>query len=593
MRHGPRSLFAVGLAVVGVVLLLQDSGVLERLEADTRDARFAMRGERPAKDVAVVAVDDRTFDALEKRWPFRRTLHARVIDRLREAGAKQVVYDMQFTEPSEDPRDDAALYDAVARARHAVLATTEVGERGESNVLGGDDNLRAVGARAGNALIRKDGDGVIREMAHTIARLETLPVAAVEAATRRQVSPLAFPESDPLVDFHGPPGTVPTISFSDVLRGKFDEAAVRGRIVVVGAAAPSIQDVHQTATSGSDVMPGPEVQANAISTVLRDFPLRRAPAWLGVLAVLLLAFTGPLASRRLAPLTAAAVCLGVLAAYVVGAQLAFDSGLVLPVTTPAMALVLGGVGALGLKVGTEMRERRRTREAFGRFVPEAVVEELLETDKTGPRLAGRRLDATVMFCDLRGFTTFAEGFPAEGVLEFLNRYLSEMSEAILDNGGTVVSYMGDGIMAVFGSPVTRGDHAQAAFDAALEMLEVRMPRVNAWLEEQELPPFRLGVGLNSGPVMSGTVGSDRRLEYAAIGDTTNVAARLEVMSKETDGGLYIADSSRSQLGRGGERLERRGEFSVKGRREPLTVWVLGADGAPPRDEAPGRAAVGA
>jgi adenylate cyclase len=152
-----------------------------------------------------------------------------------------------------------------------------------------------------------------------------------------------------------------------------------------------------------------------------------------------------------------------------------------------------------------------------------------------------------------------------------------MSEAILDHGGTVVSYMGDGIMAVFGSPLTRDDHAQIGFDAAREMLEVRMPRFNAWLREQDLHEFRMGIGVNSGPVMSGTVGSERRLEYAAIGDTTNVAARLEAATKEIGGGLLLADSTRALLLRDADRLERHGELELRGRSEGIVVWTL----APP------------
>jgi adenylate cyclase len=256
----------------------------------------------------------------------------------------------------------------------------------------------------------------------------------------------------------------------------------------------------------------------------------------------------------------------------------FRAGLVLAVATPALALLAGTLGALGLRVAAESRERRRTRDLFGRFVPEAVVDELLDDPSAERRLAGRRLDSTVMFCDLRGFTTFAESLPAERVLEVLNRYLSEMSEAILDHGGTVVSYMGDGIMAVFGSPLAREDHAQIAFDAACEMLEVRMPRVNEWLRERELSEFRMGIGLNSGPVMSGTVGSERRLEYAAIGDTTNVAARLEAATKEQNGGLLMADSTRQALSSGADRLVRRGNLDVRGRSGGVVVWTLAEDG---------------
>jgi adenylate cyclase len=362
-----------------------------------------------------------------------------------------------------------------------------------------------------------------------------------------------------------------------VLRGRFDPKLVRGRVVVVGASAPSLQDVHPTSVSGNELMAGPEVQANAISTVLRAVPLRDAPGWLDVLSVLLLALVAPLAALRLSPLRAGVASIAALGLYLVVAYAAFRLGLVLEVAAPALALALGTFGALGLRVASESRERRRTRELFGRFVPEPVVDELLDDPNAARRLPGRRLQGTVLFCDLRGFTAFAESLPAERVLQVLNRYLTEMSEAILDHGGTVVSYMGDGIMAVFGSPLTRDDHAQIGFDAAREMLEVRMPRFNAWLREQDLHEFRMGIGVNSGPVMSGTVGSERRLEYAAIGDTTNVAARLEAATKEIGGGLLLADSTRALLLRDADRLERHGELELRGRSEGIVVWTL----APP------------
>ena len=572
-------MLAVAAAVVAVALGFRFSGVLDRVEGAGVDARFELRGQHPRKDVAVVAIDDTTFSELGRRWPFPRSLHARVIDRLRAAGARQIAYDVQFTEPSADPRQDVALLDAVARARHVVLSTTEVDARGKTNVLGGDANLRAAGARAANTGMTNASGGVVRRVHHTIDRLESFPVAAAEAATGRHVTRDGFGRGGALIDYQGRPGTITTIPFSRVLRGRFDPRLVRGRVVVVGASAPSLQDVHPTSMSGSELMAGPEVQANAVSTVLRGVPLRDAPGWLGVLATVLLALVAPVAALRLSALRAGLVSLAALGAYLVVAYLAFRAGLVLELAAPALALALGTLGALGLRVAAESRERRRTRELFGRFVPEPVVDELLDDPNAARRLPGRRLEGTVLFCDLRGFTTFAESLPAERVLDVLNRYLTEMSEAILDHGGTVVSYMGDGIMAVFGSPLARDDHAQSGFDAACEMLEVRMPRVNAWLREQGLREFRMGIGLNSGPVMSGTVGSDRRLEYAAIGDTTNVAARLESATKELDGGLLMADATREKLLRGVDLIERHGAIDVRGRSEGLVVWTLASAGA--------------
>ena len=154
-----------------------------------------------------------------------------------------------------------------------------------------------------------------------------------------------------------------------------------------------------------------------------------------------------------------------------------------------------------------------------------------------------------MFSDIRGFTTFSEALEPDAVIEVLNRYLGEMTDAIMDHGGTLVAYMGDGIMAVFGAPIEQDDHADRALAAAREMLGARLPRFNAWMRRGARRRFRMGIGLNSGDVMSGNVGSERRMEYTAIGDTTNTAARLEGMTKGTEHQLFISDSTRAAMER--------------------------------------------
>ena len=361
-----------------------------------------------------------------------------------------------------------------------------------------------------------------------------------------------------------------------------DRYDLTGKTVVVGASVPTLQDVHPTPTSNED-MPGPEIQANAISTVARGLPLRSAPFALNALLVLLLGMAGPLLGLRLSALWGAAFAVGIAAAFALGAQLAFDSGTVVLVTYPLAALALGTVGSLGVSYALERRGRRRTRWLFARFVPEQVVDEVIDRAGGELRLGGVRVEASVMFCDLRGFTAFAESLPAERVIEVLNRYLAEMSGAILDHGGTLVSYMGDGIMAVFGSPIERPDHADTAVAAAREMLEVRLPRFNDWVRTEGFDQrFRMGIGLNSGPVMSGNVGSERRLEYAAIGDTTNVAARLESMTKGTPHQLMLADSTRALLA-GSDGLVDLGLLEVRGRETSLRVWTVPERESPQTD----------
>jgi adenylate cyclase len=220
-------------------------------------------------------------------------------------------------------------------------------------------------------------------------------------------------------------------------------------------------------------------------------------------------------------------------------------------------------------------ERERVRDVFSRFVPEPVVDEVLRRTDDDLRLRGVRVNGTVLFSDLRGFTSFAETIAADEVLEVLNDYLSHMSDAILDCGGTLVAYQGDGIMAVFGAPIEADDHADRAVAAARDMLGERLPRFNRNLRENGLGDgFRMGIGLNSGPLMSGTVGSRRRLEYTAIGDTTNTASRLQAMTKGTAHSLLIAESTRELLRRPADDLVFVAEREVRGRRARIRLWTL-------------------
>ena len=206
------------------------------------------------------------------------------------------------------------------------------------------------------------------------------------------------------------------------------------------------------------------------------------------------------------------------------------------------------------------------RDVFSRFVPEDVVDQVLARTDSDLRLGGVSLESTVMFTDLRGFTTFSEALPPARVIECLNVYLSEMTEAIQEHGGTLVSYEGDGIMAVFGAPIEQPDHADRAVAASREMLTERLPKWNRWLREQEVSDgFKMGIGLNTGMVVSGNVGSERRLEYTAIGDTTNTASRLQGMTKGQSHLLFFADTTKERLQQEPDDLVFIDEFEVRGR----------------------------
>jgi adenylate cyclase len=345
--------------------------------------------------------------------------------------------------------------------------------------------------------------------------------------------------------------------------------------MIVGATAPSLQDVHATSTSGDELMSGPEIQANATWTAEHGFPLSSTSAFVDLLLILLLGAVPAAVTLRLRPTGALLTALGLGLAYVLAVQLAFDAGKILPVVYPLLALVLSTLGALAVNYVLTAFERQRVRDTFARFVPEAVVAQVLERSDGDLRFGGVRRECTVLFSDLRGFTSFAEALPPDTVIEVLNHYLEEMSDAIMDHGGTLVAYMGDGIMALFGAPLEQPDHADRAVAAAREMLTVRLPRFNEWMEGAGMGRgFDMGIGLNTGTVMTGQVGSERRVEYTAIGDTTNTASRLEGMTKGTGHQAFISDSTRAALQRQVPDLELVGEFEVRGRTQPITVWTL-------------------
>lgn len=588
-RRREVAILIVVLGAAAIAVLAYATHLMRSLELQSVDARFSVRGtqERP-EDIVVVGVDDVTFNDLRVQWPFPRSLHARVIDQLREAGAKAIAYDVQFTEETT-PKQDFALFEAVGRAAGVVLSTTEVEPDGSTNVLGGDENLREVHARAANGNTRPDSGGVVRKMNYELEGLVTFSIATAEAASGEPIARSDMEgDGSVWIDFRGPPETFRNIPFSRVLRGEVPDSAFRGKTVIIGAIAPSLQDVHPTSTTGDSLMSGPEIQANEVWTAEQGFPLSSSGTFVDILLILLLAAIPAAITLRLSPPPALLIALALAALYAGVCQLAFNGGAVLPVVYPLLALVLSALGALAVNYVLNAFERQRVHDTFARFVPEAVVSEVLERTDDDLRLGGVRRDGTVLFSDLRGFTTFAETLRPDWVIDVLNKYLEEMSDAIMDHGGTLVAYMGDGIMAVFGAPIPQSDHADRALAAAREMVEVRLPRFNQWMVDEGMgETFGMGVGLNSGPVMSGQVGSKRRIEYTAIGDTTNTAARLEGMTKGSGHQLFVADSTVQALQRERDDLTLVGELEVRGRTHKIVVWTLPASSpAEPSSAAP-------
>ncbi|MGN6867338.1 MAG: CHASE2 domain-containing protein [Solirubrobacteraceae bacterium] len=610
-----RNLKVLLLAVVAVVasgigITLYATGILDSTEGNTIDARFSVRGtQKPPKSLVIVAMDQKTYNDLNA-FPYPRTDYAKVINNIAAEHPAAIVFDIDLenkttigktckVQGDTYPCDDLALLTAIGNHPHLlVFGSTQLSANGNGNVL-------FLGSGQGTALLHELGSqpaaplfptnqpgGVYRQMIHSVQNVPTLYVAAAEQATHKRITKKQFGDYR-WIDFPGAEHTIPWVSFSSVVDPKkygpptgwkrpLPPNYFRGKIVFIGNTQVSLEDFHSTATDPQ--MAGVEIEADATATVLRNFPLNSVPGWIDVVLIVLFGVAVPLAALRVKPVISMAIAVALGLIFAVVAQLLFNAGWIVSVVYPLVALALSAIGSLAVQLVTEAFERIRTVDLFARFVPENVVDEVLKS-ADGLRLGGIQREGTVMFTDLRGFTSFSEKLTPAQVIEVLNHYLSEMSDAILDNGGTLVAYMGDGIFAVFGAPLAQDDHADRALRTAREMLEVRLPRFNAWIQSQGLGDgFRMGIGLNSGNVMSGHVGSERRVEYAAVGDTTNTASRIEALTKGTPHQLLMSDSTKQALVTPAGDLVFVDEVEIRGRVARMKLWGLD-EGPPPAPSA--------
>jgi adenylate cyclase len=592
------ALVAFGATAIGITLYA--TGVLDSLEGNTVDARFSTRGtQTPPKNLAIVAIDNQTLKDLNS-FPFPRATYARVINNIAAQHPKAIVFDVELGDKTTIgktckiqgatfPCDDLALLEAISNHPGiTVFDSTQPAANGSGQIrfLGSDQGtslLQSVGSRAGVALFPENQPGgVYRQMVYSVQNVPTLYVVAAELATHKKITKKQFGGTR-WIDYPGAGHTIPWIQFSSVYDPKkFGPPAgwshpvpsnyFRNKVVFIGATQLSLQDFHAASTDSQ--MAGVEIEADATATILNHFALNSVAGWVNVVLIVFFGVVVPFAALRVRPVISMAIAVALGLIFAVVAQLLFNAGWIVSVVYPLVALALSAVGSLAVQLVTEAFERIRAVDLFARFVPEDVVDQVLAS-ADGLRLGGVQREGTVMFTDLRGFTSFSEKLTPSQVIDVLNHYLSEMSDAILDNGGTLVAYMGDGIFAVFGAPLEQPDHADRALRTAREMLEVRLPRFNEWIRSQGLGDgFRMGIGLNSGYVMSGHVGSERRVEYAAVGDTTNTASRIESLTKGTPHQLLLSDSTRDALVEAADDLVYVEEVEIRGRVARMKLWGL-------------------
>jgi adenylate cyclase len=343
-----------------------------------------------------------------------------------------------------------------------------------------------------------------------------------------------------LIDFLGPRGTFKTISAADVMAGRVDPSVLRDKIVLIGPNDSA--NVDKAITPFDPLLPGVELHATVIHNVLHGEGLVQV-SWLwNLLVVLLLGLSAALLhTRRLRRrfLWISVGTVGLFVAYLICVQLLFASGRWISVIFPVGGLLSVTLVTLVLGFLTEGLEKRRIRHLFSQYLHADVIREL--TDDPGAlKLGGERREVTVLFSDIRGFSTIAEQLDPQELALLINQYLTPMTDAVLDEQGYLDKYIGDAIMAIFGAPRVREDHPELSARTAVTMLG-RLERLNRMWKDRDWAPMRIGIGMNLGEVSLGNFGSERRFEYTAIGDTVNLASRLEGLNKVYRTAILVAE----------------------------------------------------
>jgi adenylate cyclase len=637
--------------------------ILSSLDHALGDLRFRERlwlgRAREPRRVVIAAADERSVDQIGV-WPWRRELYGLLIDRLTEAGADAVVFDVAFLDQGAGGAEaDRVLADSIHRSGKTVQSFVElnrVESAHRSDEEKAKDLERLAKARSGPPVYMErldgavrlhpqerpmplrrepptvrapvlrigqagtwfgyynaepDDDGVIRS-----AKLLTffrdgsalpsidlagaaLGCGALEPTRIRPVTP--GPDADRLsdivvdceegdlripvrglgemtIDYQVPFRRIPTLSVSEIIQAHFKPEDVRGKVVVVAGTAQGTFDLRSTPLDPD--VPGVVTHVAAIEQILGRHQLER-PAWLGGLEVLGLLALGILFGWLFSWVRPVLIPLLVVAGLI-GLHLAtlgaFLGGYDVTPALPSVELLAVGAVTVITRYLTGESEKRSLRSAFRYYLTPSVMDAVLANPGM-LKLGGEKRELTVIFSDIRGFTGLSEAMAPERLVALLNGYLTPMTDIVFEHGGTLDKYMGDSIMAFYGAPLAQPDHALRACRTALQMLQ-KLEELRARWRTEGLPELEIGIGICSGPMVVGNMGSQSRFDYTVMGDAVNLGSRLEGANKTYGTQVIVAETTRTLLA-GAATTRSLDVVRVKGKRQPVPIFELLSVGAPP------------
>lgn len=603
--RGRRLVMAASTAVLFLLfgaLVLRPPALVEAMDERVTDLFFAagLGDGALARATVVLAIDRKTLVESGGDWPRFFPRFATIVEKLTKAGARAIAFDLGISTAEEATA--RPFLAAVEAGPPFVLASTLPPERtdeappprleGERMLLASPALHRAYvdlvtprseTARLRRLALRLERKGRRRDAFAlvTAARAAGIPLDGVRLDDEElRFGSRSFPLEDGFfrVPYLARRGGVPQVSCADLLADRLPDAVFRDRVVIVGPADPRFHDDHLTPIGR---ILGAQIHANAVEALLEGRSLRRPSAPLRLLLVLLPALLAFAASARASRPVAWAVFALAAAGLAAGALFAPGRGIWFGPFLPGLALLLFALLPPVLRTVLGAMEGLRVKRLFGQFVSKEVFATLMAA-RDALDLEGTEVEATLLFADVRGFTTLSAALGPRETFRVLNEYLSEMVDVILAHGGRLDKFMGDGIMAVWGAPFASDDDPWNACRAAVTMLE-RLKLLNRHLSLEGRQELRIGVGLCTGAVHAGVIGTADKMEYAVIGDTVNTASRLEGMTKELGFPVVMAESTYRAVAHR-VRAKDLGPRAVRGRREEVRVFALletlGEDGEP-------------
>ena len=530
-------------------------------------------------EIVILGIEDESIRNIGQ-WPWPRKVFADAFLKLNQNPPAAVGLDVIFSEPSRlGVLDDLALADALNKISYPVVMPAEalplILENGKARAgsllkpIGVVENSKNVSLGHVNLIL--DKDSVVRRFPLTVSDMKAFSYELVKKSGKE------IPNEDSLLDINRivyalPPSQIRYMSFWSVLEDEDSLYKLKDKIVLIGATAADLHDEQLSSFSRGRAMSGVGIQASTVNMLLNGYRLnalsaRASISWILIASVLSALIFMVMRSSLQAVLLNIAMGFG----YLILIILLFDKGIAVNFLHMNFAWIFSTLSLFGYRYLLVDREKHELKNLFSKYVSKDVLNEIL-SDPSKVKLGGEEKEVTVFFSDIRGFTTISEKTTPKELVRILNKYFTAMTKEVLDNGGVLDKYIGDAIMAFWGAPIDDPDQAENALKASLKMLE-KLKELNKELKSIGDPEINIGIGLYTGPAIVGNVGSDLRFDYTVMGDTVNVASRLEGLNKEYKTQIIIGETVKNKI-KGHYKFKFLGSVAVKGRKEPLNIYTV-------------------